>query len=63
MRRPEHGEGRDALARALQRGEPPVRPERSAAQHQAAVERADGGRVLELHVLDPGHLQERERVS
>jgi len=50
------GKARAPLARPLQRGEPPVRPERGAAEDEVAVEQVDGNPVLDLHVLDPGHL-------
>ena len=59
VRHAERGEGREALARALQRGEPPVSPERGAAQHEVAEEYVDRKHLLNLHVFDPGHLQEQ----
>ena len=57
VRHAEGGHGREPLARTLQRGEPAVRPERGAAQHEVAVEDVDREHLLDLHVFDPGHLQ------
>jgi hypothetical protein len=54
----ERGEGREPVACALQRADPPVRPERAAALHGGLVQHVDGERLRYLHVLDPNHLQQ-----
>jgi hypothetical protein len=54
----ERGEGREPVACVLQRADPPVRPERAAVLHEVVVQHVDGERLLDLHVLDPNHLQQ-----
>jgi hypothetical protein len=57
VRHAERGKGREPVARALQRGNPPVRAERGAAQHEVPVQHVDGEHLLDLHVFNPSHLR------